>query len=1341
MDTQNRRNLKSFFLKNSIPTESNFSDLIDSFINQADDGLVIGDASKPVNFSLISKAVALSGTLSVEANSDIVQGRNSNFQNELHVNEQVTINQGATYTVLSKGVGESFIIDRKIAEAITNGTATVKRDILSVLDAAGNTIFYISNNGQIGINKKPQTALDVNGNVTAGSFTGDGSKLTSLSASNLKGFIPKEIIPVPDPVNVSAINGLLTITEAYDQKLTGTVSGKSGEALLTGTGTDFTTLIPGQKISIATQIVEVLAIANDKLTLKKPLTDAVTDKPIYVAGRFLSLKDVNGVELFTIGAKGSIFTSGSVQAGSFTGDGSKLTSLSSFNLKGVIPIEIIPVPEPVNVSAINGQLTITETYDKKLAGTVSGKSGEAILTGTGVDFKGILAGQKIVIATKTYGVLSSEPAKLTLKSNLTEDIKDQAVYIAGNFLSLKDVNVAELLTIDAQANIETSGAIRAGSFTGDGSKLTSLSTSELKGVIAPGNLPPEVFTSDINGRLTITETYDQKLDGAVSGNKGEDILTVKDVDLKLLSAGQKIRIATQILEIRSIADDKLTLQLALTDTITDQPIYMAGSFLSLKDVNATELLNIDAKANIATSGSISAGSFAGDGSKLTSLSTTELKGVIAAGNLPPEVFTSDVTGLFTITEAYDQKLDGTVSGAKGDDTLTVKDVDLKLLSAGQKIRIATQILEIKSITNDKLTLQPALTDTITDQPVYVAGNFLLLKDVNDAGVLTIGSAGSINSSGSVKAKDFTGDGSGLTNLPASSIEGVIPDKNLPPVRPVKISEISGLLTITEAYDQKLDGTVSGAKDDVILTGTGTSFKTLTAGQKIRVSTQIFEVISISEDTLTLKDPLTDAITDQLVYIAGGFLSLKDVNNADVLAIGQKGNIVSSGSVQATDFTGDGSKLTNISVSELRGIIRSENLPPVESSSNLNGLLTINGAYDRKLAGTVSGEKDSNTLKGNGTSFKALLSDGQKIKIAKTIFDILTITSETELILLNPLQEKFDDEAAFMAGDFLSLIDTDRKNITTISSKGDVYTHGVVRANKFEGEGSALHALQAAQLQGLISPVQTPRYINVICDKPVLNGEETATLSWSTNVIDELKLQYPLNGQLRSLSTNDNSVSTIGTTIVLQQTSFPLSLYQTTTVTLTGVKSGIPVSQQQVTVTVIQNTNQYTAQLKYEGFNLTYIINLCGARFGLATLNEQNLLTLAGAIKNNSFNRDEAIAAIRAYYKNGGQSWDPSVHDLILYQVFDGDLQFQINAEMLQHSPGTALPDLLVTVSAKFGLSGMTDQNVKYLATGVNNTEQYPLGDIFRFIPQFFRNAGGVWLPQQHGIILQSVCSK
>ena len=40
IDKRNRAELKQFFVKNAIPTEKNFADLVDGQLNQKDDGIV-----------------------------------------------------------------------------------------------------------------------------------------------------------------------------------------------------------------------------------------------------------------------------------------------------------------------------------------------------------------------------------------------------------------------------------------------------------------------------------------------------------------------------------------------------------------------------------------------------------------------------------------------------------------------------------------------------------------------------------------------------------------------------------------------------------------------------------------------------------------------------------------------------------------------------------------------------------------------------------------------------------------------------------------------------------------------------------------------------------------------------------------------------------------------------------------------------------------------------------------------------------------------------------------------------------------------------------------------------
>ncbi len=55
---KSRTELKNFFVKNAIPTESNFADLIDAMLNQKEDGI-----AKPAGNPLCIEATGDAGSL------------------------------------------------------------------------------------------------------------------------------------------------------------------------------------------------------------------------------------------------------------------------------------------------------------------------------------------------------------------------------------------------------------------------------------------------------------------------------------------------------------------------------------------------------------------------------------------------------------------------------------------------------------------------------------------------------------------------------------------------------------------------------------------------------------------------------------------------------------------------------------------------------------------------------------------------------------------------------------------------------------------------------------------------------------------------------------------------------------------------------------------------------------------------------------------------------------------------------------------------------------------------------------------------------------------------------
>jgi hypothetical protein len=138
MATKNRSDLKSYFVKNAIPTESNFADLVDSQLNQAQDGVF-----KPDGEALT--VVAASG------------------------DQKRALRLYASYPAASPDWMISLHPAQDPASAATTGKAG-----FGITDGAGRPRLFIdATTGQIGVGTNtPQVALDVAGVAQANGFRG-----------------------------------------------------------------------------------------------------------------------------------------------------------------------------------------------------------------------------------------------------------------------------------------------------------------------------------------------------------------------------------------------------------------------------------------------------------------------------------------------------------------------------------------------------------------------------------------------------------------------------------------------------------------------------------------------------------------------------------------------------------------------------------------------------------------------------------------------------------------------------------------------------------------------------------------------------------------------------------------------------------------------------------------------------------------------------------------------------------------------------------------------------------------------------------------------------------------
>ena len=133
INKKNRSDLKSYFVKNSIPTQSNFSELIEGMLNQKDDGIVklSGD---PLSIEAAGDSTGLQKVINF-----YTKLQNANPDWSLQLNPRTDPNNANTF---------------KAGFCIADGLSTPR-------------LFIDKNSGNVGIGTiTPNAKLDINGNLT-----------------------------------------------------------------------------------------------------------------------------------------------------------------------------------------------------------------------------------------------------------------------------------------------------------------------------------------------------------------------------------------------------------------------------------------------------------------------------------------------------------------------------------------------------------------------------------------------------------------------------------------------------------------------------------------------------------------------------------------------------------------------------------------------------------------------------------------------------------------------------------------------------------------------------------------------------------------------------------------------------------------------------------------------------------------------------------------------------------------------------------------------------------------------------------------------------------------------
>jgi hypothetical protein len=228
MSGQSRSALKNYFLTGNVPTQSNFADLIDSFINEADDqvymdlshNMGLGIATPPARLAIAGAAAEVmhAFTLTVTTGSDTATATvmpGMSLPALVYPGDMIQLPGNTQLFSVLAVTAQSLQLSPVPTADAANVQVTLLRNQLYIGNATtisnANTQMVLTNAGNLGLGVlQPQQMLHVNGNVLATGFIGNGSQLTNLAAASLTGQLPLAALPA---LSFTNIQGQLAVSQ------------------------------------------------------------------------------------------------------------------------------------------------------------------------------------------------------------------------------------------------------------------------------------------------------------------------------------------------------------------------------------------------------------------------------------------------------------------------------------------------------------------------------------------------------------------------------------------------------------------------------------------------------------------------------------------------------------------------------------------------------------------------------------------------------------------------------------------------------------------------------------------------------------------------------------------------------------------------------------------------------------------------------------------------------------------------------------------------------------------------------------------------------------------------